>query len=136
MGVGHLFSSFQKSWKLRKISVKLSKCSLEEESNNLDALIQLCLADKYLSIYLNDSGVTENTLKEIYHKLTKSGSGQFADGHYVAASSLVYGQTLIFLLDHYIDGKFYVQDFNEVDSSILISTRLVKYFENKETGEV
>lgn len=133
MSIINFYRSIIKSAKLKKISFRLSSSGDEKD---LDNLIQLCYSDKYLNIFLKDSGIKPSTLKAIYHKLIMSGAGQFADGHYVAASSLVYAQTLVFILDHYLDGKFIVKDYDDYDSSLFVVNKLVMYFQNKETGEI
>ena len=135
MGLINTIRSFKKSWYLQRISRSLSKRDLNEEKY-LDELLSLIYSEDYLKTFLFESGVSNTTLKNIYYKLDSNGTGQFVDGHFVSASSLVYGQTLLFILDHYIDGKFFIKDYDEYNSTIFITSRLVEYFNNKETGPV
>ena len=135
MGLINTLKSFRKSWELRKISKSLSKRDSDEE-RYLDDLVSLIYSEEYIADFLFESGFSQKTLKDIYYKLDANGAGQYADGHFVSASSLVYGQTLLFILDHYIDGKFFIKDYDEYNSTIFITNRLVEYFNNKETGPV
>lgn len=136
MGVLNLWWSVKKSWRLRKISLKLAHGSWEEEQEYLEKLIDLCFEDKYIKIYLEESGISRGILKSLYYKLSQNGAGQFVDDHYVAASSLVYVTTLDFIFDYFIDGRFIVNSLDDRDSSLLISNRLILYFKNKEMGEI
>lgn len=135
MGFLNTLRSFKKSWNLQRISRSLSKRDLNEEKY-LDKLVSLIYSEEYIKTFLFESGVSPTTLKNIYYKLDANGAGQFVDGHYVSASSLVYGQTLIFILDHYIDDKFFIKNQDEYNSTLFIVNRLVEYFKNKETGPV
>lgn len=75
-------------------------------------------------------------LRALYEKLTVIGCGQYAGGHYVAASSLVYASTLRFLLYHFNGENFSINSWNNYNSSLFISDRLIKYFGRGESGEV
>ena len=130
------YNSIKKSWKLKKISIKLARGNMEEEKENLDKLIDLCFEDKYINIYLHDSGIQRDHLRSIYGKLSKYGAGQFVDDHYVAASSLTFLATLDFIMEYFIDDQLLVKNMNDAQSSLLISNRLVLYFQNREMGEI
>ncbi len=135
MGFLNTIRSFKKSWDLKRISRSLSKRDFNEEKN-LNELVSLIYSEEYIKNFLFESGVSKTKLKDIYFKLDGNGAGQFVDGHLVSASSLVYGQTLLFILDHYIDNKFFIKDYDEYNSTLFIANRLVEYFKNKETGPV
>ena len=67
-------------------------------------------------------------LHDLYDMLVAGGAGQWAGGHFVAASSLVYGQPLDYVLTQQSGGG---------DRSFLdVAMRLVEYFEHGETGPV
>lgn len=135
MGFLNIIRSFKKSRNLQRISTSLSKRDLNKEKF-LDELLSLIYSEDYIKNFLFESGVSNTTLKNIFYKLDANGAGQFVDGHFVSASSLVYGQTLMFVLDHYIDDKFFIRDYDEYNSTLYITNRLVEYFKNKETGPV
>ena len=143
--ISNLLSSFKKSKKLRQISNDLSKpidysdlSSLVASSKNepVDRLIELCLSDELNVELIKKYGAEKNTLKELYHKLTINGAGQFIKGHLVSASSLVYPATLTFLLHHFENGKFQVNDWDDYNSSLFVVNRLLNYFKTNKISEL
>lgn len=143
--INNLLSSFKKSKKLRQISNELSKptdysnlSSLVASSKNapIDKLIELCLSDELNVETLKKYSADSDSLKEIYDKLTINGAGQYIKGHLVSASSLVFPTTLTFLLHHFKNGKFQVNDWDDYNSSLFIADRLLKYFKTNKLSEL
>lgn len=143
--INNILSSFKKSKKLRQISIELSKptdysslSSLTKSSKNgpIDKLIELSLSDELNVELLKKHCADKNTLKEIYDKLTLNGAGQNVKGHLVSASSIVYPETLTFLLHHFKNGEFQVNDWDDYNSSLFITDRLLKYFKTNKLSEL
>ncbi len=63
-----------------------------------EALIAYCEANEDIKLVMREFGVTRATILEIYEYLVKAGAGQWAGGHYVAASAVAYPHTLRYLL--------------------------------------
>lgn len=74
---------------LQDISSKLAK-----KDKALDDLYSLSKDFKYTNLRLEKHNIDKEKFKEIYRKLELLGAGQWIKGHYVAASSLVFGSTL------------------------------------------
>jgi hypothetical protein len=143
--INNLLHSFKKSKKLRQISIDLSKptdytnlSSLMASSKNdpIEKLIELCLSDELNVELLEKYGVDNNTLKEIYDKLTLNGAGQYVKGHLVSASSIIYPTTLTFLLHHFKNGEFQVNDWDDYNSTLFITDRLLRYFKTNKLKEL
>lgn len=143
--INNLLSSYKKSKKLRQISNELSKptdysslSSLVASSKNqsIDKLIELCLSDELNVEILKRYNADNDSLKEIYDKLTLNGAGQYVKGHLVSASSIVYPTTLTFLLHHFKNGEFQVNDWNDYNSSLYITDRLLKYFKTNKLSDL
>jgi hypothetical protein len=115
------FSSFKKSAKLSKISKILGKLSFQdslgqgldgydlmksmrENSNDKDKareeLFDLCENDKQLSVVISNYKTNRKELDEIYTALELNGAGQWARGHYCAASAFAFVSTLEYILEH------------------------------------
>lgn len=142
-----LFQSFRKSIKLKGLSKKLSVpvntkdtqdilFYLDKKEKYLDELIELCLADEYIAMVMSQYNANGQTLKELYSLLCSAGAGQYAGGHFVAASSLAFPLTLRFLLEHYNDGIFSIKGYDNYNSTLFIAYRLIQYFENGEVGTI
>lgn len=69
-----------------------------------EALLRYCLAQPRIQSVLREFSAGGSTLKELYSRLCDSGAGQWAGGHWVAASALTYPHTLRFLLANLKDG--------------------------------
>ena len=142
-----LFQSLKKSIKIKKLSKQLSKprntkdtqdilCYLDKKQEYLNELIELCLADEYIAMVVSQYNANGQTLKELYSLLCRAGAGQYAGGHFVAASSLAFPLTLKFLLEHYNDGSFSIKGYDDYNSMLFIAYRLIQYFENGEVGTI
>jgi len=66
-----------------------------------DELFKLCEDDPAVSEVMKRHGATRVTLRELFSRLRAVGAGQWAGGHYVAASALAYPDTLEFLLRYF-----------------------------------
>ena len=135
--------SFKKSKRLRKISKIIgqnpefgepSSCikyfSIEEikkREKALEELLKLCESDPYLTKVMEKYKADKEILKKAYEKLIMAGAGQWKRGHFVPASSIVYGQTLDYLLRN-IDKED--RDFS------FVAWRLLKYFEKRKIGKI
>ena len=130
--------SFKKSKRLKKISNLLGIAAAldpsdlseylviktngerEEQKKAEEELLDLCESDPYLAKVIDKYKADRETLRKAYVKLILAGVGQWKKGHYVPASSLVYVQTLDYLLRN-LDKE--EKDFAHV------AWRLLKYFE-------
>jgi len=142
-----LFKSMRKSARLWSISKKLAKPAdyadvfklskrFKEKDKYIEELIDIAEADEYVKSVMNEYEASRQNLRKLYEMLISFGAGQYAGGHYVAASSLVYASTLKFLLHVSIKQQFRVNDMDAKDSAIFITNRLIKYFEKGEVGKV
>ena len=96
---------------LQKISQKLGRSidpnKLMEEilsdSDRMDvaedALLDYCEQQPAIQALLKEFQISRNDLKELYHQLIAVGAGQWACGHWVAASALAYPESLRYVLD-------------------------------------
>jgi hypothetical protein len=66
-------------------------------------------------------------LKATYRKLVMLGAGQWARGHWVAASAFAFGATLDYVLRELGDSATY-------EESIEVASRLLDYFERGGVG--
>ncbi len=132
---GNLVRSLRKSRRIRRISKVLganvlSVYDLSSDKNKkdqaLNELYDLCEADPVLSQVLANYSPNREQLKAIYIALIANGAGQWARGHYVAASAFAFAPTLEYVLGARPEG----QNLSEM------AYQLVDYFERGETGPV
>jgi len=132
------FKSYKKGLKLTKISKVLAendiRKTLENFRNGVDdtskgdalkELFEISQQEEGLRMLLGKYNIDFNKFVGLYTKLKLHGAGQWIKGHYVAASSLVYGGSLEYLLRNTENKNF--------DS---VAFRLIKWFENKESGQI
>jgi hypothetical protein len=134
-----LFSSFKKSSNLRRISKELGSSLTYHEAQNQglsgsdlmhamlgsgekqkkaeEELLDLCENDKQLSKIIEKYNSNRNQLKKIYNDLLVNGAGQWAGGHFCAASALVFVPTLEYVLQ------------NKKSIGATVSYIIVDYFE-------
>ena len=132
-----IFKSIKKSSNLVKISnvfredFSLDFQSMMSSSNKREEatedLIDLAFEDKNNTPVIKKYKITRKNLKKKFQELMIAGAGQDAGGHFVAASSIVYAQTLIFLYDKKLT-KGMGQE--------TIAYALIEYFEQRKTGSV
>ena len=130
-----IFKSIKKSSQLVKISnvfredYSFDFQSMMKSSNKreeaTDDLIDLAFSDENNEVIIKKYKITKKNLKKKFQDLMINGAGQDAGGHFVAASAIVYAQTLIFLYDksHKIKGQ-------------AMTYALIEYFEEGKTGTV
>jgi hypothetical protein len=139
------FRSIRKSKRLKGLSQRLSTPLTDNTISNvlassklkghaLDDLIALCKSDENVAYVINEFGIDDMFLKNLYGKLISTGAGQYAGDHFVAASSLAYAYSLKFLLDHFDGEAFHVSNHDARNSSLLVCARLIRYFKNGEAG--
>ena len=131
-------SSRRKGWKLRRISRALAapldssrfldqiaSGKQSKSSKALEDLLDLCERHRLLLPILTEFEADRETLRNLYNLLIKTGAGQWAGGHYVAASALAYLTSLQFLLEN--AGTLPADD---------ICILLIEYFERNDVGPV
>jgi hypothetical protein len=74
-----------------------------------EALLNYCFVQPAIQSLLTEFGADGDTLKELYSRLCVSGAGQWAGGHWVAASALAYPHTLRFLLTNLKGGASHME---------------------------
>jgi hypothetical protein len=139
--------SFKKSIRLKKISNILgfaAKYNTSELTENVatkdpeerekkrerrekaeEELLAMCESDPYTIIIMKRYNADRETLRKAYAKLIYAGAGQWKKGHFIPASSLVYNQSLDYLLKNINkEGK----DFT------FVAWTLLKYFEKRKIG--
>ena len=136
------FSSFKKTSKLAKLSKVLGKeFSMDDYSSDnlsdmilgdnpkdkaLEELLDLCEQDKTLRGSMDANDATREDLKKIYSEIELNGAGQWARGHYIAASAIAFGTTLDFCLQAEKKGL----NLRE------IAFTLLDYYENNRVGKI
>jgi len=151
-----IFDSFKKSSKLSKISKVLGKeytdyelkklasdpssflrdsfnedpdkraKEREEHDKALEELFDLIENNNDLKKIIDHHGADREKLRELYKTLKREGICLWRRGHFVAASTLAFGQTLDYCLAAEKKGISYES----------ISSRCLVYFKNNETGEI
>ena len=131
-----MFRSLKKSGRLKRISKVLGAevsfdnfvfslgSEIGPKSQALSELFDLCEADPDLSQVLANYSADREQLKATYIALITNGAGQWAKGHYVAASTFAFRPTL----------EFALRSCREERSFHDIASRLVDYFEHGEGG--
>lgn len=131
-----IFRSFKKSSKLIKIYKILSDVSIDFDMNSMfkkssdkekaiDDLIEIAFEDPNNKPIIKKYKITKKIMKKKYQDLIINGAGIVARNHWVAASALVYPQTLSFVFDkkHKIKGE-------------KMAYILVDYFDQNRVGPV
>ena len=125
-----IFKSIKKSKKLVQYSKILSELDLgngEEEA--LQGIIDLAFEDANNAPIIKKHKITREKMEKKYQELVIHGAGQIAGDHWVAASALVYAQTLDYIFD---------KSNNKLtrDSGGVVAYALIEYFEQGKTGPV
>ena len=107
-----IYSIF-KSMKIRKLQKKLASTSganpkndrlkqmldgFSERNEALSDYLDFCVSDKQIEFVMEHYEVSRSDLERIYHRLALHGLAIWIKGHYVAASSIAYAETLTFLI--------------------------------------
>jgi hypothetical protein len=135
-----LFTGLRASWrrgqKLRRLSRVLGNPSFDVESllnsaskSAEEELYDLIEGDPTLRVIMEKHHTTRADLKAVYGTLLACGAGQWARGHWVAASALCYGFTLEFVLNE-------IERFEKRSDAQLAAFRLVGYFRTGKVGRV
>ena len=98
-----------------------------DREDALEGIIDIALNDPNNENTIKKYKINKKNLKAKFEMLTINGAGIVAGNHFVAASALVYDQTLIFLYD---------KKQNEGLGKVLIAQALVDYFDQNKTGPV
>jgi hypothetical protein len=136
-----LWRSFRKSVKIHSISKRLAV--MPPTSEGPEALVawtearaaaktelfNLCTNDPALRHVMKQHGASRETLDTAYLALLREGALAWKQGHLVAASALCFGQTLDFVLRNYTA-------LTSGQGSAAVVSRLLLYFENKESGRI
>ena len=131
-----IFRSIKKSSKLIKIYKILSDVSMDfdmdtmfkksrEKEKAIDDLIEIAFEDPNNKPIIKKYKITKKIMKKKYQDLIVNGAGVVARNHWVAASALVYPQTLSFVFDkkHELRGQ-------------AMSFALIDYFDQNRVGPV
>lgn len=131
-----IFKSIKKSSKLVKISRILSDVSMEfdmdtmfkksrEKEKAIEDLVELAFNDKNNEPIIKKYKITKKNLKKKYKELVVNGAGVVTRNHWVAASAIVYPQTLSFIFDkkHKLNGQ-------------TMAFALIDYFDQNRVGPV
>ena len=131
-----IFRSIKKSSKLIKIYKILSDVSMDfdmdtmfkksrEKEKALDDLIEIAFEDPNNKPIIKKYKITKKIMKKKYQDLIVNGAGVVARNHWVAASALVYPQTLSFVFDK----KYKLR-------GQAMSFALIDYFDQNRVGPV
>ena len=107
------------------LNLKIKRLSDEEIIEKIRRKIELAFEDKNNQPIIKKYKITKKLMKKKYHDLSVNGAGQVVKNHWVAASALVYPQTLSFVFDkkHKIKGQ-------------KMAFFLIDYFEQNRVGPV
>tara|TARA_B100000767_G_C19296268_1_gene341596 strand:+ start:76 stop:489 length:414 start_codon:yes stop_codon:yes gene_type:complete len=131
-----IFRSIKKSSKLIKIYKILSDISMDfdmdtmfkksrEKEKAIDDLIEIAFEDPNNKPIIKKYKITKKIMKKKYQDLIVNGAGVVARNHWVAASALVYPQTLSFVFDK----KYKLR-------GQAMSFALIDYFDQNRVGPV
>ena len=100
-----------------------------DEDEALQGIIDLAFDDANNAPTIKKHKITRKKMEEKYRELVVHGAGQVAGKHWVAASALVYAQTLDYIFD---------KSNNKMtrDSGGAVAYTLIEYFEQGKTGPV
>jgi hypothetical protein len=137
-----IFRSVKKSFKVKRLTKEYLKHSITEQTSAFEALMsdrsdkRDLVLDELVDTSFNEPNnqpvikkfkLNKEKLKEIVRKLEFFGGAQYVAGHYISVSSILYPQTLEFIV--YKDRKAEVEKMRMV-------LRIMDYFKNRETGNI
>jgi hypothetical protein len=99
----------------------------ERKENWLELLLEYAESLAPIMAVLNEFSASRKDLEEMYWNLCTAGAGQWVRGHYVAASSICYPETLRYYLSH--QGARKVGEDHHSDLEIMYN--IVEYFTGK-----
>lgn len=119
-------SSFQSINELVKDVGNVSKFNKKEKI--IDKIVDMALTEPNNEPVIKKFNLDKEKLKKIFEELEYTGlAGQYAGGHYVSISSILYPQTLEFIV---------FRERNEEMEKYDMINRLTDYFKNGETGNI
>ena len=141
-----IFRSFKKSKNIKRITKEYLKYSnslqsisdfakgirdtgnYEKKEKIINEIIDLSLTEPNNRPVIKKFNLDKEKIKKIFEDLEYIGlAGQFAGGHYISISSILYPQTLEFIA--------YKERNEEMEKYDMIN-RLTDYFKNGETGNI
>ena len=140
--LSELFRSFKKSSKVKKFTKEYLKSKMDLSSGTAfeiltaDSTPRQNAINKIVDMAYNEPNnqppikrfkITREKLAEIIPHLEMLGCGQYAKGHYVAISSILYPQTLEYI--------FY-KDRKNRDEKERMAIDLINYFDENNTGNI
>ena len=139
---GEIFRSFKKSSKVKKLTIEYLKSKMNPSSssafemltadttprdNTINKIVDMAYNEPNNQPPIKKFKITREKLAEIIPHLEMLGCGQYAKGHYVAISSILYPQTLEFI--------FY-KDRKNRDEKERMAIDLINYFAENNTGNI
>ena len=123
-----IFRSIKKSKKLVQYSQILSDFGSDDDEA-LQGIIDIAFEDPNCVAVIEKHKITRKKMEKKYQELLIHGAGQVVKNHWVAASALVYPQTLDYIFD---------KSNNKLtrDSGGVVAYALIEYFEQNKTGPV
>ncbi len=116
-----------KSYEHGSLDLKSMMQQGRDREDALEGIIDIALNDPNNETTIKKYKINKKNLKAKFEMLTINGAGIVAGNHFVAASALVYEQTLFFLYD---------KKQTKGLGNILIAQALVDYFDQNKTGPV
>ena len=137
-----IFRSFKKSSKIKRLTKEYLKYSLtaqttafealstsrvEAKSKVFDKVLELAFTEPNNQPVIKKFNLDKRKLEDIVEDLELHGGAQYEGGHYISISSILYPQTLEFIV--------YKERKTQLDKNRMI-LRIMDYFKNGETGNI
>jgi hypothetical protein len=100
---------------------------VEDQKVHVDELIKLSLSNPIILLQLDRYRSNEQTLRQIYSKLTLVAGVSF-HGFYIPAASIVDPCSLMFLLEHFDGKQFSIKNYDAHNSSLYVADKLLSFF--------
>ena len=139
---GEIFRSFKKSSKVKKLTIEYLKSKMNPSSssafemltadttprdNTINKIVDMAYNEPNNQPPIKKFKITKDKLAETIPHLEMLGCGQYAKGHYVAISSILYPQTLEYI--------FYKNRKNRAEKERM-AIDLLNYFDENNTGNI
>ena len=140
--IGEIFRSFKKSSKIKKLTKEYLKsrqhlssgtafeiltADTSARDNAINKIVDMAYNEPNNQPPIKKFNITKEKLAEIISRLELFGCGQYAKGHYVAISSILYPQTLEYI--------FYKKRKN-MNENQRMAIDLINYFAENNTGNI
>ena len=137
-----IFRSLIKSTKIKKLTKEYLKYSLtaqttafealstsrvEAKSKVFDKVLELAFTEPNNQPAIKKFNLDKRKLEDIVEDLELNGGAQYEGGHYISISSILYPQTLEFIV--------YKERKTQLDKNRMI-LRIMDYFKNREIGNI